>query len=373
MKKWSFLAAVFIAITVFLPVQTMALTSDQRQIFDKGIYTFNVEDSASGTSCGTQLVGSDNATQVWNYFKDKGLGDVQVAGIMGNMEQESHFDPEIIQGGGDSQNPSDAGSGGWGLIQWTPGSKIVDELQAAGIDGQVYELATQLDLIWQILHNNPVVTASFDLAHFNSLTSVNDTTDYFEQQIEAAKDGGNLPQREQNAAEILSKYGGTAQAGTGSGCGGAVNCQSASGVAKILCAAKAYDPVSYSETGAAGHQGGAAWHTSCPTIDASCVLDCSGLVNLAVYDAFSTDLRENTFTEASDSQYWQHVDLNNVQPGDLVQPNTGHVEIVDHVQGQTIYTFGSHNPNLPQPDQVGPTSLPVSSNNVYLHYVGPQS
>jgi hypothetical protein len=148
------------------------------------------------------------------------------------------------------------------------------------------------------------------------------------------------------------------------------DCQTASGVAKIICAAKQYDTVSYSETIEGGHQGAVAWHNDCPTIGPSCVLDCSGLVNIAVYDVFGSDLRENTYLEASDTQNWKHIPFGQVQPGDLIQPNPGHVEIIDHVQGSTIYTFGAHSSHYPQPRQVGPAQFTNSSGNVYLHYVG---
>jgi soluble lytic murein transglycosylase-like protein len=94
----------------------LAVSAEQKKVLQENIHYFDV-DTSSGNCSTVNLSGKDNAEKVWNYFKGQGLNDEQVAGIMGNMRQESSFNPEIIQNGGESKNPSDAGSGGWGLIQ----------------------------------------------------------------------------------------------------------------------------------------------------------------------------------------------------------------------------------------------------------------
>ncbi len=372
--------------------QVLALSATQKSTFDSGIDYYDTDvsgDTSLGGSCSssTTLVGSDGQEQTWNYFKGKGLSDAQVAGIMGNIQQESGFNPEVMENGGQSPDPYDAGDKGWGIIQWSgngdtgrsTGDKFYSLFQQSGVQGAVYELSTQLDLVWQHMNNHPDVTGHFDLNHYQQITSETEAALYFEKYIEGGTDPNGV--RESNATKILQQYGGSGGSGSGdtadtTGCGNSIspNCQSAAGVARILCDAQQYDPVSYSETYQGGHQGGSAWHSSCPTIDASCILDCSGLVNIAVYDVYGADLRETTYTEASDSQYWQHIPFDQLQSGDLVQPAAeqgGHVEIVDHVAGQLIYTFGAHSANRPQPDQVGPDQIPVSTGDVYLHYVGP--
>lgn len=103
-------------------------------------------DPSSGST--TTLEGKDNEEKVWNYFIAKGLSPEQVAGIMGNISQESGFDPLNIQDpGGRTKNPASI-SAGWGLIQWTPGKKIIGIANQAKITGPIHELATQLDIIW---------------------------------------------------------------------------------------------------------------------------------------------------------------------------------------------------------------------------------
>jgi hypothetical protein len=174
----------------------------------------------SSQTCGSStLVGSDNEERVWNYFKGKSLSDKQVAGIMGNIQQESSFNPEIMQKGGNSKNPTDADPLGWGLIQWTPGSKVIAMAQQAGVNGPIYELGTQLDLIWQHMHNHPVVTRPFSLADFRVITDEKLAAIYFRDHIEGGTDPNGI--REKNATAILKKYSGQSPGSQngGSSCG----------------------------------------------------------------------------------------------------------------------------------------------------------
>lgn len=159
---------------------------------------------------------------------------------------------------------------------------------------------------------------------------------------------------------------------------GSPDCQSATGTAKILCESKKYDPVNYVWGG--GHGGGKAYHDACPepkAQDASendgeyhCGLDCSGLVSVAVYDAFGNNSAWDTTVITSDKSNWKEVSESELQSGDLIEPNIDHVEIVDHVSGDTIYTFGAHTASYPQPKQVGSASFSKKSTNKYYRYVG---
>lgn len=148
-----------------------------------------------------------------------------------------------------------------------------------------------------------------------------------------------------------------------------VDCTNVSGNAKILCAAKGYDNAMY--VYGAGHQGPVAWKKTCPTVNSSCALDCSSLVSVAIYDAFGVELNQTTYTQVTDSAHWKKISFSEVRAGDIVQPDPGHVEIVDYVEGKVIHTFGAHNPNLPPADQVGPTAyMKDAPKYVYLRYVG---
>lgn len=54
----------------------------------------------------------NNMTQVKNFLKNYGLSKAVVAGIMGNIEKESRFNPEALNGNDNNGYPS------YGLIQW---------------------------------------------------------------------------------------------------------------------------------------------------------------------------------------------------------------------------------------------------------------
>jgi hypothetical protein len=354
--------------------------------------------ASGGCTCSatTVLVGNDNQEKSWNYLISLGLSDEQAAGVMGNIMQESSFDPERIQGGGDSINPSAAGSGGYGLVQWTPGGKLVSDLSDAKISGAPYQLATQLDLIGYEMKNTTPVGYSDLIKALEQIKDAGAAALFFDQNFEDGSDPGGI--RETYAQQILQKYAGTTSTVTPGDSGGcssssaSPDCTSAAGVAKILCAAKRYDPASYSESAMGNHYpgGNPQWIKQvCPaaanaaaTIPTSCYLDCSGLVNIAVYDAFGYNLEENTVSEYGDTSLWKHIPFSQVQPGDLIQPGMyfegglpQHVEIIDHVSGDTIYTFGAHDDQVPQPEQVGPASYQYNAGDgdVFLHWVGPTS
>src|SRR5690606_27778514 len=54
------------------------------------------------------VAGGGVAGQVWNFFAGKGLKPHQIAGILGNVAQESAFDPLAVGDGGNAL----------GLFQW---------------------------------------------------------------------------------------------------------------------------------------------------------------------------------------------------------------------------------------------------------------
>jgi hypothetical protein len=83
---------------------------------------------------------------IWQALRAAGYSPVAAAGVMGNMQSESGFNPFIIQGGGTSMDPAAAGGGGYGLVQWTPGSKLIPYLHGAlpGVGTEVAALTAQL-------------------------------------------------------------------------------------------------------------------------------------------------------------------------------------------------------------------------------------
>lgn len=95
----------------------------------------------------TQLKGETNAEKVWNYFIERGLSPVAAAGALGNIEQESGFNPWIVETGN--------GNAGFGIIQWSyeRRTKLENALKTADITQYTTEnsdkgLLFQLNWLW---------------------------------------------------------------------------------------------------------------------------------------------------------------------------------------------------------------------------------
>lgn len=200
--------------------------------------------TANGTTGGTTPAGSDssccdtsnngggaatsgstaeqNQANTWNYFINKGLTPIQAAGAMGNIAIESGFYPDRVQGKSPqdgSKDPSSV-SVGWGLIQWTPGSKIIGIASNAGITKPIYELQTQLDIIWwHMTHASPTGVQNM-LKSYNP-SDAKEAARLFEQYMEGAGVKA-YPDREAAAAAALKKFG-NSQVPSSSSCPGSTS------------------------------------------------------------------------------------------------------------------------------------------------------
>lgn len=191
--------------------------------------------SANGCACPTSstssasLSGRVNLEKIYNYFIGNGLSDVQAAGIVGNISQESGGFPMRKQGRPPSETYPDPSSitSGWGIIQWTPGSKISSIAKQAGVTGPINELGTQLDILWAHMHNKPgITTGKFNVSDYGNISDLNAAVDYFEKNIEGAGKPA-MVNRYAAAKLALDQFGGkssTSQASTSTqptdGCGG---------------------------------------------------------------------------------------------------------------------------------------------------------
>lgn len=84
---------------------------------------------------------NETETQVATFFREKGLDDVQIAAIMGNMYGESGMNAGSEEGGGTNAN-------GIGLCQWTNGrhSNLVNYANSVGKSWT--DVGVQLDFFW---------------------------------------------------------------------------------------------------------------------------------------------------------------------------------------------------------------------------------
>jgi hypothetical protein len=152
---------------------------------------------------------SNNESIAFSYFVNKGLTDVQSAGIIGNLMQESGMDPTIYQYGGGE---------GRGIAQWNAGDRWDtaagdNENDFAAQNGEdPWALNTELDFIWWELTN----IQYYGLADLQAATNVGDAVYAFMDEFERCGTCAES-QRDSFANDALSNLGG---GGGGNGGGG---------------------------------------------------------------------------------------------------------------------------------------------------------
>lgn len=105
-----------------------------------------VKSYAKGTIRGYAGGTADNGAYIWNYLKNKGFSSNAIAGIMGNMMQESRLIPNIVEGGTTSETI--VPGKGYGLCQWTyPSRQDALENFASQRGTSVSDIDTQLDFL----------------------------------------------------------------------------------------------------------------------------------------------------------------------------------------------------------------------------------
>lgn len=104
-----------------------------------------------------------NEEIVWYYLKEKGLTPVQIAGIMGNIQQECRFNQNLIESNGE----------GIGLIQWSFERKRSFLLYAGEQKSNIYKqleyLMIEMDTQW---------TENYKYVFYNT-NSVREATEAF--------------------------------------------------------------------------------------------------------------------------------------------------------------------------------------------------
>lgn len=96
----------------------------------------------SGGSADQEVQGMNEVeSQVASFFREKGLDDLQIAAIMGNMYAESGMNPGSEEGGGTNAN-------GIGLCQWTNGRHTNLVNYANSVGKSWTEVQVQLDFFW---------------------------------------------------------------------------------------------------------------------------------------------------------------------------------------------------------------------------------
>ena len=99
----------------------------------------SVSSGGSGGSA-SGYTGDTIAEKTWNFLIGQGYSEISVAGLMGNIHQESGgFNPAIVENGGSGE--------GIGLIQWSYGRRKKLENYAAAMGNHWTDVNIQLDYL----------------------------------------------------------------------------------------------------------------------------------------------------------------------------------------------------------------------------------
>lgn len=136
-------------------------------------------------------------TKTWKFLKANGYSDEAAAGIMGNIQAESHFDPAIIE---------KANGVGYGLIQWSYSRRTALNTFAQAHGQKVSSIDIQLDFM---LHEFKTSYKLFYSKKFKSSKSIEYTTravlEHYEKPAEIEQ---NYKKRLSYAKGIYKKYAG---------------------------------------------------------------------------------------------------------------------------------------------------------------------
>lgn len=174
----------------------LTLDDLEKEIGDlKNAMTSNSSDS----SAAGQASGSDTKAQTWNYFASLKFTPQAIAGIMGNISQETgdSFDPKTIQNKG--KGP------GTGILQWEDatkgGSGRWNELQKWASGKDVWSLQTQLDWCWKEMQDRGMTASTY-----GAETDITQATTEFEKKMEGAGQP-DMPNRIKQANNYFNMWG----------------------------------------------------------------------------------------------------------------------------------------------------------------------
>jgi len=148
----------------------------------------------------------NNAQTAFNYFVSKGLTEIQAAGVVGNLMQESSVRPTAVQyGGGPGRGIAQWSVGG----RWSSGSRSLVTF-AANRGANRWALQTQLDFIWYELDT----VGGYGLPELRAATTISAAVSAFQRKYEICGSCASS-KRIQYAQQALADYGGGSGGGTG--------------------------------------------------------------------------------------------------------------------------------------------------------------
>lgn len=176
------------------------------------------------------LEGSTVIEKIWNFYANKGLKSVAIAGIMGNFSQESNFDPAVKQNQTTEALPSTGdGKTGYGLAQWTSQGRqaglfaAMDAQQLSAYYGEGWGasernrsiptsdlnklLAVQLNYSWDG-DSTPIKSLAAELNQTTTVEGDAGSTVLFHKKYEASADNAAaIQERIDDATALFTAYG----------------------------------------------------------------------------------------------------------------------------------------------------------------------
>lgn len=226
----------FLAITLAAPpLPSYAMSTEQKDLYLRGILYYDLACSEGASSDSTvsldgETTGPPEEVQkiVWATLIDGGIDDMHAAAVMGNINHEGGWNPMRTEYAAnipndESKDPHVVGSYGYGLIGWTPGTRLLDSMEEAGIEGKPYTAETQAAVILAHIEGKTPSQYTPDVGErFLATNNIEDATTAYQGTASTkgfenpADPVGSLPDRIKSAKKFLEKFGGTGASGASS-------------------------------------------------------------------------------------------------------------------------------------------------------------
>lgn len=142
-----------------------------------------------------------NAWKIWTLLEKRDYTKEAIAGILGNIDQETGgtFEPNIDEKDG----------AGYGLIQWTPKTVLLEHIRSAQIAGEAESLETQVEVIdWELNGDGrgyiPTKKYPYSGKEFKQLKDVKTAARAYEKNRERPRD--DHPERQGLAQKWFDRF-----------------------------------------------------------------------------------------------------------------------------------------------------------------------
>lgn len=115
-----------------------------------------------------------NAQEIMNQLTSRGWTKNAVAGMLGNMQTESTINPGVWE----SLSPNV--NNGYGLVQWTPATKLISWAESEGLDYTSGDAQLQR-IDWEVVNNQQWIATSLYPMSFQEFKGSTLTPEYLAQ------------------------------------------------------------------------------------------------------------------------------------------------------------------------------------------------